>query len=766
MSESIAPPPAYGYAASTANSGEASFHVNDLWRVIKNRWPTSVTILILVMATGFVVTKLQPKIYESSAVLRVEKENRDLQVFQASFDSFDPVFFQTEFELIQSKKVLYPVITKLGVANRLCKVMELPEGSISDDQAFMIFRKSYLEVRPFRNTKLIEVVCQSTHPEEAALYANSITDAYEEFRRSEITGRSDAGLKVLDGEVQKQKKLVSEAAAKVETLRRDLKIDELPGATAQVQSTTLSDMEIQRKEAALSELRSDMISRKVRLDKVADLTIEQLESTLPALQLEDSTTASTKQQYLQALQVVASMQKQGYGKKHPEMQAAIRAVAERRDQLNKLVSGIRRALSIDLSVAQAKVESMEKEVSELRSQLRADRGDRLAPYNEARRDLETQSQLLEVLESRYRQQSVESRIETRPVQVVNRAEPGVRPVKPNLKLNLGLSMVVGLILGLSLAFFIEYLDTSIKTMDDVERYLGVSVLAVIPKGAKFLSQDDPNSRFAEGYRILCAKLNLTGARSSARSITVLSGGPGEGKSTTTFNLGWVCAQSGMKVLMVDGDIRRPNIHNALKIENTLGLGEYLAGQASLDELIQSTSIPNMEVLTAGNLGPEDLGGFSRARIASLLDICRPNYDVVLFDSPPVLGISDASVISQEVDVTLLLIQHRRYPRNVSQRAKRVIEDVGGKLFGVILNNVNIKTDDNYYYYAGYSTQYGYKKRTPRGGAPRTSTARVAPAAPEDQSVSNSEEVVEASVPNAELNPKITFVRPTNGQDRF
>lgn len=112
------------------------------------------------------------------------------------------------------------------------------------------------------------------------------------------------------------------------------------------------------------------------------------------------------------------------------MQAAIKAVAERRDQLNKLVTGIRRALSIDLSVAQARVESLEKEVTELRGQLRADRTDRLAPYNEARRDFETQSQLLEVLMSRYRQQSVESRIETRPVQVVNRAEPGVRPVSP------------------------------------------------------------------------------------------------------------------------------------------------------------------------------------------------------------------------------------------------------------------------------------------------------------------------------------------------
>ena len=522
-------------------------------------------------------------------------------------------------------------------------------------------------------------------------------------------------------------------------------------------------MEIQRKETALSELRSDMISRKVRLEKVADLTIEQLESTLPALQLEDSTTASTKQQYLQALQSVASMQKQGYGKKHPEMQAAIRAVAERRDQLNKLVTGIRRALSIDLSVAQARVESLEKEVSELRTQLRADRSDRLAPYNEARRDFETQSQLLEVLMSRYRQQSVESRIETRPVQVVNRAEPAVRPVKPNLKLNLALSMVVGLVLGLSLAFFIEYLDTSIKTMDDVERFLGISVLAVIPKGAKFLSIDDPNSRFAEGYRILCAKLNLTGARSTARTITVLSGGPGEGKSTTTFNLAWVCAQSGMKVLLIDGDIRRPNVQNALQIENTLGLGEYLAGQASLDELIQSTSVPNLEVLTAGSLGPEDLGGFSRSRFASLLETCRPNYDVILVDSPPVLGISDASVISQEVDVTLLLIQHRRYPRNVSQRAKRVIEDVGGKLFGVILNNVNIKTDDNYYYYAGYSTQYGYEKRTPRAATRKSSAPQATVPAELNPSVVQVDEI--PPIESQDL-PKVTFVRPPTGQDRF
>jgi capsular exopolysaccharide synthesis family protein len=224
----------------------------------------------------------------------------------------------------------------------------------------------------------------------------------------------------------------------------------------------------------------------------------------------------------------------------------------------------------------------------------------------------------------------------------------------------------------------------------------------------------------------------------------------------------------MKVLMIDADIRRPSAHNAAGVENTLGLGEFLAGQASLDELIQSTGISNMEILTAGSLGPEDLGGFSRARFGSLLEICRPNYDVIVVDSPPVLGISDASVISQEVDVTLLLIQHRRYPRNVSQRAKRVIDEVGGKLFGVILNNVNIKTDDNYYYYAGYSSSYyGYRKRTPRGRSPKSTPAAGA-ATPEvspDISYETSPEV--ASEEQAAPEPVIyRKAPPSHSEDRF
>jgi Mrp family chromosome partitioning ATPase len=160
-----------------------------------------------------------------------------------------------------------------------------------------------------------------------------------------------------------------------------------------------------------------------------------------------------------------------------------------------------------------------------------------------------------------------------------------------------------------------------------------------------------------------------------------------------------------------------------------------------------------------------------------LEICRVNYDVIVVDSPPVLGISDASVISQEVDVTLLLIQHRRYPRNVSQRAKRVIEEVGGKLFGVILNNVNIKTDDNYYYYAGYSTQYGYKKRAPRARKKAVEEPKVvANSVPangvqldlaEDIAVAVSEPAPSEGIDDAVVPaPRVTYVRPPKDEDLF
>ena len=186
---------------------------------------------------------------------------------------------------------------------------------------------------------------------------------------------------------------------------------------------------------------------------------------------------------------------------------------------------------------------------------------------------------------------------------------------------------------------------------------------------------------------------------------MLSGGPGEGKSTTNYNLAIVCAQAGQSVILVDCDLRRPTLHDLLDVSNDRGVSNYLRGEGDCLDYIQQTSLPKLHVLTAGETPIAEIGNFSGDKIRQMLDELKQRYDLVLIDAPPVLGISDGSIIAREVDYVILVIQHRRYPREISLRAKRAIEEVHGNCVGMVLNAVAVKSDDSYYYYSSYGSYY-------------------------------------------------------------
>jgi capsular exopolysaccharide synthesis family protein len=692
-----------------AEETEVSLHFSDYWRVVKNRWPIILTIFVLVVATAYFYSKSLDKIYAASAVIEVDRENKQLDVFRQSMNTFEPVFFQTEFERIQSKIVLNRVIALLGLREKYSNRLGLPaDQPLTEDQTYTLLRKEYLTVQPYRNTKLIEITAYSVDPAEAALIANTVASEYAAYRVENIKQRTTAGLATLKEELEKQKAEVDRAKDRVEKLRRELQIDIAGGIGA---NTTLQDLELQRKEAMLSEMKADVLARRVRLDKVKGLTIDQIENVLKPLGLEDATISTVKQNYLQAETFLESLKKQGIGPEHPRMQQAEAQLAKLRSQLNSLISGIKTSLEIDLSVAQSKLDSLEAEVSLLKERARGVRGDKLAPYEEAQRELETQQSIYALIAARYKQEAVDAQISIQPVTLINQAEvpPINRPVKPNLILNVALSAFVGLVLGVSLAFFIEYLDTSVKSLDDVERYLGTSVVGVIPEGVNTLNLEGPDSPNAEAYRILRAKIDLKARPEGAHTLTIVSGGPGEGKSTTLFNLAYVCAYSGINTLVIDTDFRRHSVNAILGINNDHGLADFLLGHSPLHECIRTTDIPNLHVMTAGKLPPQCMGALSPAKMSEIIQTLKPHYDVILFDAPPILGISDAAVIVHEVDTTLLVIQHRRYPRNISWRAKKAVEEVGGRFGGVILNKVQLRTDESYYYYTTYYGYYGYYK---------------------------------------------------------
>jgi succinoglycan biosynthesis transport protein ExoP len=246
-------------------------------------------------------------------------------------------------------------------------------------------------------------------------------------------------------------------------------------------------------------------------------------------------------------------------------------------------------------------------------------------------------------------------------------------------------------------------------MDDVESLLGVPVLAIIPKNINLLHKAEGDTPDAEAYRILRTNIEFNRANPEANTISLVSGGPGEGKSTTIANLAFICAQGGYSTLIVDADLRRPVQHLLFDMSNELGLTNYLTTDMDLDEAISPTTVENLSILPSGILPSDAVGILNSQRMSDTIAELKMRYDIVFFDSPPILGVSDASVIASEVDQTVIVVQHRRFPRAMLSRVKQAILGVGGTVLGVVLNNVDLKHDQNYYYYTNY---YGYY--TPKG----------------------------------------------------
>ena len=288
------------------------------------------------------------------------------------------------------------------------------------------------------------------------------------------------------------------------------------------------------------------------------------------------------------------------------------------------------------------------------------------------------------------------------------------PVSPNFALNIMLSVVAGLFFGVVLTFFVEYLDTSIKTVDDVEKFIGVKVIGIIPQ--KILSLNSPSAppSHSEPYRVL--RTNLKSAAlpepkpGDGSVVSVTSTSVGEGKTQTLFNLAYASAEIGDRVCLIDTDLHRPRQHKILGLRRSPGMANAIVGEASLDDIVLHTKLPTLDFIPAGELsGANAVGLLDTAEFQSILDQLRKRYDKIFLDSPPMIGVSDSSQLVRMVDGVLMVVQHRKYPRAMIRRAKDMVVNMGGNLLGVVLNNINVARDysSGYYHHQYYSNYGGY-----------------------------------------------------------
>ncbi|MDC0266577.1 polysaccharide biosynthesis tyrosine autokinase, partial [bacterium] len=398
-----------------------------------------------------------------------------------------------------------------------------------------------------------------------------------------------------------------------------------------------------------------------------------------------------------------------HGPDHPQMKASNSLLLTLNDQIKKEITGVLRGLQTQVNAARNQLTELTSAVESAKAS-DAEKTAEYRPYFTAKRDLENLSKISDMIMIRILQETVDAALPTDSiVEIYDPAEPNPDPVRPKIFLNIALGVVVGLVVGVGLAFFIEYLDTSVKTIDDVEQALDAPVLGVIPQNVHSLLMEGPDSPHAEAYRVLRTNILFSRKNEKANTLTVVSGGAGEGKSTTIFNLATVFAQNGSRILIVDSDLRRPSLHKHVGVSNALGLTDYLLATKSLEEVVQTTKHENLDFLPSGKLPSSSMGILNSSKMKSFIEEARKRYDYVFFDSPPIMGVSDASILASEVDMAILVIQYRKYPQAMTVRAKQMVEKVGGNLLGVVLNNINISQDSYYYYYSGYYYDY-YSKQ--------------------------------------------------------
>jgi succinoglycan biosynthesis transport protein ExoP len=708
-------------------SMEMQRHAVDSWQIIKNRLGPIILSFLLIFAVASIITYIMPRKYRGQVKMKIERDPN--KVKEQSMGINDPTMMtenalKTEFETLTMSRTLAPVVEELN----LTKQWNLPNARDAlaklagnlDPQAGI--RSDFVVIEAFdENAQL------------AADIANAVAKSYMQQRIEVEREQKERALSVLRKQVTDIELQATAARTKMQQAQKDAGIVEevgggsmarLPGYQVQ---TAEGSMAITREQQQYK-IDSDILTLKSDIERLSSLSPDELVERASALKLENQSIPILLAEMQKAQISIEGAINGGLGRRHPTVLSLQAQIAKNKELISKAAVDHISGLKDKLAGLEANKMSLE-EMNKKQNNNAIDKQSSTTVYLIAKRDVEQLEGML--LKKRETLSNEESSLEVSksPATIWQEAQVETTPAKPRVMLNLTLGAIVGLMFGFGLAFALEYMDTSVKSLDDVERLLGVPVLAVIPKDVGVLHRSSGFTPDAEAYRILRTNIEFNRRNANANCITVVSGGAGEGKSTTLTNLAFVCAQGGYNVLLIDADLRRPRLHTLFDTSNAVGLTNYLTTDVQLEDVVLKTPVDNLYFLPSGVLPADSAGILNSQRMSDLIADVKSRFDLVLIDSPPILGVSDASVLANEADMTIIVVQHRKLPRQMLMRVKQAIENVGGNVLGVVLNNVDVRSDSSYSYYTSYYTYYSPTNMP--GGAPekRKRKKSTPPAAP-------------------------------------
>ncbi|SKA81307.1 capsular exopolysaccharide family [Prosthecobacter debontii] len=718
-------------------SNELQQQALDSWQVIRNRFGLIILSFLLVFATAAIITYIMPRKYRGRVEMKIERLQNKVQVFQRNTDDFmapTDVVIKNEFESITKPETLYPVVDKLDLQKR---------WSLPNRQSALAKLRGNLDTQSSVRSDFVVIEYFDQDPGVAAEIANAVYQSYMTRRVEVETSQKQEALAMLAKQIAEQEQLRDQARLKMQEAKKKGGIvgewfssgtnSTAPGANLR----TTEDSMVVTREQALLNTELEVQALQAEIAELSKLSDEELVARSSGLKLENANVTNMLAE-LTRLQVTREgLVNAGRGRRHPEVMGVDSQIALSKQLILDAVKAHLAALQTRLDFSIQRRETLRSSNEEAKSEM-LDQQSAQNDYKTAADDVAYIENLLLQLKSSYFETKAGLELVKSPATLYAKAEPEGKPAKPNVALNLALGGVLGLMLGVGLAFFLEYMDTSVKSLDDVERFLGVPVLAVVPKDVAVLHRTSGFNPDAEAYRILRTNIEFNRKNPDANCITVTSGGAGEGKSTTLCNLAFVCAQGGYSVLLIDADLRRPRMHTLFDVSNAVGLTNYLTTNVTLEEVVVRTPVENLYFLPSGMLPADSAGVLNSQRMTELIEDAKSRFDIVLIDAPPILGVSDASVLANEADLTIIVVQHRKLPRHMLLRVKQTIENVGGTVLGVVLNNVDLRSDSQYQYYTSYYTYYSPNNTAaPAGTRPEKRKKQIPPSRPGQATVASS-----------------------------
>lgn len=708
----------------SSHSSEANLHAIDYWQVIKNRYGVILLTFLLVFMTALVITYVMPKKYESKAVVQVRPKTGGSLVLPGQADSGrlsldnGQTFFPTEFEVIRAQKTLDTAIERLDLVGRW--------GSDVDSVRRTL--RGIVDAQNIRGTSLIEIRVRYNDPKDAQAIAKAVSEAYRERRTKIQAEYAEEALDQLRRAVVAQEDVVEDKRKLLSQIIRQGKIipeGHTPGVRGGGGGGYTADDSAEDAQRSFAALEQEKIALESQIETLLKYDGPQLMAYAAGLSLPDNIIPVLLPQFQEAKRNYDAAQSSGLGIRHPRMISQAKVLEGMEADLVEAAANLRETLKAKLELSKEQLARLELRMNQKKDEaIKA--GLEGQGYSDAQADFESAQSLLEQLKLKQINDEMAGKVFEDPIIIHEEPTLSQVPVSPNVTLNLALGAVVGLIFGVGVAFFLEYLDTSVKSLEDVERYLQVPVLAVIPKDVGVLYKQSGMSPDAEAYRILRTNIEFNRKNPEDNAITVVSGGAGEGKSTTLVNLAYICAQGGYTTLMIDADLRRPRLHTFFDINNSVGLTNYLTTELMLEDVILQTPVDNLYFMPSGILPADAAGILNSRRMSELIQDVKQRFDLVLVDSPPILGVSDASVLASEVDLTMIVVQHRKLPRNMLLRVKQAVENVGGHVIGVVLNNVDVRSDSQYQYYTSYYTYYAPAESQPIPSGSQSSASPTSP----------------------------------------